>query len=112
MGRNDDQHFDNYRDHMILEHIKSKTAKDISLRVKSEQSKTFRMNAMLFLIAILLLVGIYALFYVNSDFEYEPLEIDIRQRISSVGNLNSFPNHESDRQTEKELVVENGFESG
>ena len=112
MVRNSERHFENYKEHMILEHIKSKTARDISLKVRSEQSRTFRMNAMLFFVALLLLIGIYALFYVNSDFNYEPFEANFKQRISSFGNVNFFSDAYNNKEIEKKPVVENGFESG
>ncbi len=111
MGEKEGNQLKNHREYMVFEHIKSKTPRDISLKVRFEQSKTTRMNAMLFLIAFLLLIGLYALIHVNLDFDYEPFEADFKQRISSIRRFDFFSDDNLDMQMEKELIVENGLES-
>lgn len=61
--------------------------KDLSLKVRSEQLKTLQMNAMVLFVIILVIITLYSLVYVNTDFDFSDYEINL---ISGISSLNVY----------------------
>lgn len=102
-----------HSDRFLLEQRRKKTHKDIFIKVRSEQSKTIQMNAMLFFVIILLIIGIYSLVYANTKLDFDDIEFRVKPRIRSFGIFsNDIIDYDvSEYYNLDETGIKNGYES-
>ena len=60
---------------------KKKNHRDIFIEIRSEQLKNVKMNMMLFFIILILILTLYVLFYVNTDFNIDDIGFELTDRV-------------------------------